>query len=81
MPPFNIASELLAGIEDTIVVILVVERPSDRITKHAISHRWQRIDWIRLEEGGRCRCALFGGSVVARRAELVEFIFGWVKAV
>lgn len=29
MPPFNIASELLAGVEDTVVVILVVEGPGD----------------------------------------------------
>jgi hypothetical protein len=29
MPAFNIASELLAGVKNAIVVILVVERPSD----------------------------------------------------
>jgi hypothetical protein len=81
MPSFNIASELLAGVKDAIVVILVVDGPSERITKHAFCHRRQCIDWIRPEEGGRCRCALFGGNVVARRAELVEFILRWVKSV
>lgn len=29
MPPFNIASELLTGVENAIIVILVVEGPSD----------------------------------------------------
>lgn len=81
MPPFNIASELLAGVENTIVVILVVEGPSDRITKHSFGHRRQCIDWVRLEEGGCCRCALFGASVVARRAKLVKLILRWVKSV
>jgi hypothetical protein len=81
MPPFNIASELLAGVEDAIVIILVVDGPSERITKHAFCHRRQRIDWIRLEEGGRCRCTLFGGSMVSRRADLVEFILRWLKSV
>lgn len=36
MPTLDIASELLASIEDTIIIILVVEGPSEGIAKHAL---------------------------------------------
>lgn len=36
VPPLDIATELFARIENTIIVILVVQRPSDGVPKHAL---------------------------------------------
>jgi hypothetical protein len=36
VPPLNIATELFAGIEDAIVVFLVVQGPSNRVSEHAL---------------------------------------------
>jgi hypothetical protein len=36
MPSFNIASELLTGVVDAIVVVLVVYRPCHAVSEHAL---------------------------------------------
>jgi hypothetical protein len=36
VPPLDIATELFAGIEDAIVVFLVVQGPSNRVSEHAL---------------------------------------------
>lgn len=50
MPSLNIAAELLAGVEDTIVVVLVVKRASNRVSEHALRYGRKALSFICLEE-------------------------------
>lgn len=36
VPPLDIATELFARIENTIKIILIVQRPSDGVPEHAL---------------------------------------------
>lgn len=78
MPAFNVASELPAGVEYTIVVVLVVGGSCQAVTEHAFRKRWQRINRVLFQEGGSGRgVALIGRLIgVARSSELVEFVLG-----
>lgn len=76
MPSLNVAAELLAGVEDAIVVILVVKRPSEGVSKHPLCQRRQRIDRVVLQESRGVGGGPFGGGMVARCAELIELILG-----
>lgn len=50
VPSLNVAAELLAGVEDAVVVVLVMERPSDRVSEHPLRQWRQGVDRIRLQE-------------------------------
>ena len=48
MPAFDTASEFLAGVEYSVVVILVVDRSCEAVAKHAFGEGRQRVDGVFL---------------------------------
>jgi len=76
VPTFNATIKLIAGVEDTVVVILIVCRPGQAVTEHTFSQGWKCIDWIRLQKAGSGGGIAFGGGFALRDTELIEFVFG-----
>lgn len=76
MPAFNAAVELLAGVEDAVEVVLVVDCACDAVAKHALGQTGQGVDGVLAQEsGGPTRVPLRSG-VCLRRPELVELVLG-----
>jgi len=80
MPSLYAAIELLTRIKDAIIVVLIVYRSCQTITKHAFSQGGQRIDWVVAEKGGSRGIVPFSQRAVGifgRCFELKEFVLGW----
>lgn len=75
MPSLNVTVELGAGVEDIIVILLVMDRSSKRVSKHALGQRGQLVRRVLLEVGGG------GGDVGIGVLELIKLIFGCAKPV
>lgn len=75
MPSLDIAAELLAGVEDTVVVILVMKGTSNRVSEHALRYRWKALCFVCLEESRGMGGGSFGCGMVSWSTELVELIF------
>jgi len=78
MPAFDTAVEFLACIVYAIVVVLVVYRPRQTISEHALCERRQGVDRVLIQESC-CR----GGIALSRRyigvrrgSELEELVLG-----
>lgn len=77
MPSFYSTVELLTGVVDAVIVILVVHRSRQAIAKHTLRQWGEGIDRILLEEAcGRGGIA-FGCRYiwVTKGSELIEFVF------
>jgi hypothetical protein len=74
MPSFNTTVELRACVEDTVVVILVVDRSRYAVSEHALCQARERIDWVVPEKRGSARCVPLRSIVGLRCAELVELV-------
>lgn len=74
MPSLDLTSEALARVENTVIVILVVNRPRYTIPKHAFGQWGKRFDGVLLEEGGCRRRIALGSGMVPWGPELVEFV-------
>lgn len=80
MPSFYSTIELLASVENAIIVFLVMYGPCQTVPKHALGQGREGVNWILSKE---CRC---GGVVPFRKGciriggwclELEEFVFSW----
>ncbi len=82
MPAFNPAPEFLTGLVDSIIIVLIVDWPSQTVAKHAFRERWKRSVRVLLEEPCRRGGIAFFGiyRVVDRRSELEELIFSYWAA-
>lgn len=79
MPPFYAAPEILTYVKYSVVVILIMNRPSKTVAKHPFSERGKRVDRVVDQElGGARGIALRGNARRVRRVgspELIEFVF------
>jgi hypothetical protein len=46
MPPFDIASELLTGVKNSVVIFLVLNRADKAVTEHSLSQMWEGFHWV-----------------------------------
>lgn len=81
MPSLEIASELFACVEDTVVILLVMNWPRQAVPKHAFCQRRKSLDRVVLQKRSSVGGIAFGVVVAARCAELVELVFRWTKSV
>lgn len=79
MPSFNATAKLLARVEHTVVIVLVVNRTGHAVAKHASRERWKRIDRVFFEKASCGRGVSFRIRYIGigRSTKVVEFIFGW----
>lgn len=76
MPALDLTAELFAGIENPVIVVLVVDRPRQAVPKHALCQWWQSLYRVLLQKGCRRRGLVFRRVMGSGCAELVELIFG-----
>lgn len=80
MPAFDAASEIGAGVEDAIVVFLVVHWPGQAVTKHTLGQGRQLMGRVVPQKcGGRGGIA-FAGVLGDGGLELVEFVLGYTSS-
>lgn len=41
VPPFDIASELLTGVKNSVVIFLILNRANKAVTEHSLSQMWE----------------------------------------
>jgi hypothetical protein len=78
MPTFNIALELLASVINPIVIIFIMNRPCQAITKHSSCERGKGVDRIRFQElcdGGSITLRIIS-IAVGRDTKLIELVLG-----
>lgn len=68
MPSLQRTVELVACVEDTIVILLIMDGTGNAIPEHPLCQRRQRLNRVLLEKSGRRR--------TPRGPELVELILG-----
>lgn len=76
MPSFNIASELLTGVVDAVVVVLIVYRSCHTVSEHTLGQGRQSRRRVLLEELGCAGRVALGSGRVRGCSELVEFVLG-----
>lgn len=75
MPTFYTASKLRASVEYAIIVLLVMHRPCQAISKHAFSEERKRIGGIVSQKRGGGGGIPFGAVMALRRSKLVKLVF------
>src|SRR5690348_4360167 len=76
VPSLDAAAELVAGVEDAVEVVLVVDGARDAVAEHALGQAGQRVDGVLAQEGGGAARVPLGPVVRLRGAELVELVLG-----
>lgn len=54
MPTLELAVEALTCIKDPVIVILIMDRPCQAVSKHALCQRRQGLYWVLFKKGSCC---------------------------